>query len=109
MQKINFFENIVYDDEAAVVTDLLETDVAKEIRIVMQKHQTMCDRESDFPVFLEVLHGALHVSIDDNETSLIEGDLIVIEPGVIHHLEATEDSILRVTLIYVKDVLQSSQ
>ncbi len=99
MRRANIFENIRYDDESVVIEDLFETPQCKELRVIMQANQSMHDHQSDHPVVIEVVRGVLHVEIENESFEMVLGDLIEINAGVLHHLTAQEDTLLRVSLL----------
>lgn len=98
MQQAHLLESVEYNDENIVITELLETPFSKEIRIVMQSHQVMRDHESVFPIALEVVEGAVNLSVEGEIILMQKGELAALENGVKHHLEALDESIVRLTI-----------
>ena len=99
MQQANMLEAITFDDETVVVSELFETPFSKEIRIAMQGHQVMRDHLSTYPITLSVLRGMVRLSMEEDEAVLLkEGELVALDGGVKHHLEALQESVLHLSL-----------
>lgn len=98
MKLTNMLESICYSDENVVIDELLETPCSKEVRIIMQKNQVMRDHASDYPITLSVLEGVVKLTLEEYGHMVRRGDLIVLEAETMHHLEAVEDSVLRLTI-----------
>jgi quercetin dioxygenase-like cupin family protein len=99
MKHVNLYEAVTFDEENVVIDTLLETPFVREIRIAMYAHQVMRDHESEHPVMIEVCDGAVTLSLESQEVILPKGEVIAIAGGVKHHIEAIQDSILRLTII----------
>ena len=65
----------------------------------MYAHQVMRDHESEHPVVIEVCEGAVTLLSESEELILPKGEVVAIKGGVKHHIEAIQDSILRLTII----------
>ena len=87
-----------YNDENVVITDLFETSYVKEISIALQVNQVMKEHESEFPLILHVIKGSVTVIMNEKSSDLISGDLILVTAGLRHHIEANENTLLRVSL-----------
>ncbi len=94
----NMLDGIDFDDEDIAITELMRTAYSKEIRIAMQRHQMMRDHESSHPVAFAVLEGSVRVQFEAGESLLQKGDVLSLEREVVHHLEALEDTVLRLTI-----------
>ena len=98
MNKVNILNTYSYNDEHAVVTDILETSFVKEISIALQINQVMKDHESEFPLILHVVKGNITIIMNEESTNLICGDLICITADLRHHIEANDNTLLRISL-----------
>lgn len=101
MQQINMLVTVSYSDENVLIDELVRTPYVKELRIVMQKHQVMRDHASQYPITLSVLEGAVKLTIETDEHIVKRGGLVVLGADTMHHLEAVENTILRLTIFTV--------
>ncbi len=99
MKYANIHEAVVFDEENVVVEELIETPFCRELRITMYAHQVMRDHESDHPLMIEVCEGAVTLASEAGERVLPRGCIVAVEGGMKHHIEALQDSILRLTLL----------
>ncbi|XPV67795.1 MAG: cupin [Halarcobacter sp.] len=98
MKKVNIYENLVYSEEKVQITPMLESDFAKEIRIVFKKEQIMKDHKTNYPITVEIVDGKIDFGLGNNTYNLIKGDIVSLEASILHNLKAIEDSIVRLTL-----------
>ena len=98
MQQTNIHEALQYDEENIVMDELLTTPFTREIRIAMYAHQVMRDHESDYPVGIEVCEGAVVLTTEAGDTVLPRGEIVIVERGLTHHIEALQESLLRLTI-----------
>jgi len=98
MKKINIYENLVYSEEKVQVTPLLDTSSSKEIRIVFKEGQIMVDHKTGFPITVEIFEGEIDFAVEGEVVSLKKGDIVFLEPNIMHNLKAMADSIVRLTL-----------
>jgi quercetin dioxygenase-like cupin family protein len=98
MDVINILNDVKYDDEDIVITDLFDTEYSKEISIALQKHQFMKEYESEYALVLHVIYGSVKLITAHETIVLIQGDLIPILAQTKHTLEALDNSLLRVSL-----------
>lgn len=98
MLVVNLLDDISFDDEEIAIVEIAATPFSKEIRIAMQRHQVMRDHESSHPVTFAVLEGSVRVQFETKESVMQKGDVLFLEHEVIHHLEALEDTVLRLTI-----------
>jgi len=98
MQKFNIYDFLEYGEEKVKVTPMLETEFSKEIRIVFKKDQIMKDHKTAFPITVEIFEGEIDFGIGEKIYNLKKGDIVSLEPNVMHNLKANEDSIVRLTL-----------
>ncbi len=94
----NLLDDISFDDEEIAIAEIVASPFSKEIRIAMQRHQVMRDHESSHPVTFAVLEGSVRVQLETEESVMQKGDILFLERDVVHHLEALEDTILRLTI-----------
>ena len=98
MYQVNMLEAISYSDENVLIDELMVTPCSKEVRIVMQKNQVMRDHASDYPIMLNLLEGVVKLTIEEEEYIIKRGELVLLEAETKHHLDALDNSVLRLTL-----------
>lgn len=98
MYQVNMLEVIRFDDEEVLITEVMVTPFSKEYLITMQRHQVMIDHESSDPVTFHIMEGLLRVKIEEDERILRTADILALEGDVVHHLEALDESLLRLTI-----------
>lgn len=98
MKHANILEALRFDEESIVIDLIYETAFCREIRIAMYAHQVMRDHESEHPVAIEVCGGSIVLSTEAKEKVLPKGEIVGLDGGVKHHIEALEESILRLTV-----------
>lgn len=94
----NIHEALRFDEENIVMDELFENAFAREIRIAMYAHQVMRDHESEHPLCIEVCEGAVSLATEQEELILPKGEVIGLDAGVTHHIEALQESVLRLTV-----------
>ncbi|WP_299439159.1 cupin [uncultured Aquimarina sp.] len=98
MQLTSFLKNITYGDKKPVITKLIENEATKEIRIVFRKGQEMKKHKTKFPITVAVFEGEISFGVYDMVHILKRGDVISLEPNIVHNLIASENSIIRLSL-----------
>lgn len=98
MQHANIHEAVAFEEENIVMEVLYENAFSREIRIAMYAHQVMRDHESEYPVAIEVCEGAVTLTTETEELILPKGEIIGLEAGLKHHIEALQESLLRLTI-----------
>ncbi|WP_275314876.1 AraC family ligand binding domain-containing protein [Tenacibaculum bernardetii] len=98
MKIASFLEEVNFNENKPAVSLLLDTDFSKEIRIVFKKGQIMKDHQAPFAIIVQVLKGCIDFGLEGEIKQLNTGDLISLEPKIIHNLTAVEESVVRLTL-----------
>lgn len=98
MKLASFTQDVMYHDERPTVQVMLNTDAGKEIRIAFRKSQVMKEHQTPFPIVVQVFEGAIDFGIRGEIQQLKKGDMIALEGGVPHDLNAQEDSLVRLSL-----------
>ncbi len=98
MKIASFLEEVNFNENKPAVSLLLDTDFSKEIRIVFKKRQIMKDHQAPFAIIVQVLKGCIDFGLKGEVKQLNTGDLISLEPKIIHNLTAIEESVVRLTL-----------
>ena len=98
MQTIRFFENVSYDENKVVVDVLVDDAISKEIRLAFAKGVAMKAHKTAYPIHVMVLEGEIIFSTDKSSAVLTQGDMVTLEGGIMHALEATKQSIIRLSL-----------
>lgn len=98
MNIASFFQDLTFSDKAVVIKALIDSDFGKEIRIAFKKNQVMKEHKTKFPITVMALKGSVAFSIGDNTATLNAGDVIAVEGGVMHELQALEESVVRLSL-----------
>lgn len=100
MKTASLVNEIKYHATKPVIQVLLNSDSGKEIRIAFKKGQVMERHQTPFPIVVEIFEGAINFGVREEEKMLLKrGDLISLEGGIPHDLKATEDSIVRLSLV----------
>lgn len=98
MQHCSFLADITYSDTQPVITPILVNDFTKEIRIVFREGQSMKSHKTAFPITVMIVSGKIDFGVGEERLALGAGDVIALEPNIMHDLVALEDSIVRLGL-----------
>ena len=98
MAVARFLENVTYKDEGVAVTVLSDDVLTKEIRIAFKKGQVMEAHQAPYAISVMTIVGSIKFGVHGKMETLNAGDVINLEASVVHSLEATEDSVVRLTL-----------
>lgn len=98
MQKYNLYDHITYDKDEPILHIILETDIFKEIRIVMHKGHELNQQITRFPILVELVEGQIEFYTSGKKHTLIKGDLISLKSRIPHDIVAVEKSIIRLTM-----------
>ena len=98
MKTASLVNNLEYKENKPAISILLETEHSKEIRIAMRSGQIMKEHKTPFPIVVEVFEGKIDFGVQGKILQLNKGDLIALDGGIPHDLEAKEDSTVRLTL-----------
>ena len=98
MKTASLRKELNYNEDKVAINVMMETETAKEIRILFRKGQTMKEHKAGFPITVEIHQGTIEFGVNGEKMTLERGDLISLEANVPHDLLAHEDSIVRLTL-----------
>lgn len=94
----SFTSDIAFGDTQPVITPLITNDYTKEIRIVFREGQSMKAHKTSFPITVMIVSGEIDFGVEGQRMIFGAGDVIAVEPNVVHDLHALEDSIVRLSL-----------
>lgn len=98
MTYASFNADIVFGDTQPVITPLITNDYTKEIRIAFREGQSMKAHKTSFPITVMIVSGEIDFGVGDERIIFGAGDVIALEPNIVHDLNALEDSIVRLSL-----------
>ena len=98
MKTASLRKDLQYNEDKVAINVMMETDTAKEIRILFKKGQAMKEHKAGFPITVEIHQGTIAFGVNNEKMILQAGDLISLDANVPHDLHAEEDSIVRLTL-----------
>ncbi|MEC5165683.1 quercetin dioxygenase-like cupin family protein [Flavobacterium sp. PL11] len=98
MKTASLRKELQYNEDKVSITVMMETETAKEIRILFRKGQTMKEHKAGYPITVEIHQGSITFGAAGEKMTLETGDLIALDANVPHDLLAEEDSIVRLTL-----------
>ena len=97
MQKLSFLENTRFADKPQI--DLMfDNEQGKEIRICMQKGNRMEEHTAPGAIVIMVLDGSVNIGSKEGNVTLGAGEAVYFAAYAPHSLEATEDSVIRLSL-----------
>ncbi len=94
----SFLENVEFHNEKPQVTPIISNDFSKEIRITLKKGVVMKEHKSKFPIAIHILKGQIKLGLPEQSINMNAGDIIGLEPNVVHELLAIDDTIVRLSL-----------
>ena len=98
MSVMNFLNNVTYKDGGVAVTVLGDDELSKEIRIAFKNGQVMDAHQAPYAISVMTVQGSIQFGVNGTMETLSAGDVINLGASVVHSLEATEDSVVRLTL-----------
>lgn len=104
MKTASILKDIVFKEKGPAISVLFETDFTKEIRIAMKAGQEMKEHKTPFPIVVHLVEGRIDFSVSGEVLNLAKGDLVALDGGVPHSLDALEESIVRLTLTKADEV-----
>lgn len=98
MKSNNLYHDLNYNDEKVAISVLFESNLTKEIRILFKKGQLMKKHQTPYPITVEIVEGEIDFGVNEKLVHLKKGDIVALDGGVPHDLNAQANSILRLTL-----------
>ena len=69
------------------------------VRLSFRAGQTMEDHQARFPILVQGQTGAVTFGTADRTVTLVPGTAVHVDTGVVHRLEAVEDSVLTLLVL----------
>ncbi|MDR0229370.1 MAG: AraC family ligand binding domain-containing protein [Flavobacteriaceae bacterium] len=104
MEVTNILHNIEYGKEKPAIKVLVNNPSTKEIRIIFRRGQEMKQHQTNYPIVVEIVRGAIDFGTDTTRHQLGQGSLLTLSPNIPHDLIAIDDSIIRLTLHKSDDI-----
>lgn len=96
----DIYANQEYGTSRPVLKLLFNTGVSKELRITMRKGQQLPQHTTTSPIIIQVVEGSLDFGYSQQRLILKKGTLITLEANQPHDLQALEDCIVRLSILY---------
>lgn len=105
MKKASILNDIAYQDgHKPYTTVLFVSEFSREIRMVFKKGQFMKEHRTPFPIVIEIIEGSIDFGIHGGTEKLAKGDIITLGGGIPHDLQATSESIVRLTISLMRTI-----
>src|SRR5690606_27853609 len=98
MKVASLINDLQYHESRPTIQVLMETETGKEIRIAFKRGQIMKEHKTPFPIVVEIFDGAIDFGVNGVVHNLKKGDLVALEGGIPHDLNALETSTVRLSL-----------
>lgn len=80
---------------------LIKTDTLRVVLVTMLSGGKMHEHAAPGPITVQVLQGAITVTVDGQAQDLAEGQLISLAPGVEHAVDGVEDGAFLLTIAHL--------
>lgn len=97
MQRVSFLSDLHFDSKPQIKV-MMELPSSKEIRICMQKGNTMKEHTAPGGITIMVIKGYVLITSEGKEITLNDGDMVYFGAKVPHSLDAREESVVRLIL-----------
>lgn len=98
MKTASLTNDKIYKEDKPSLQLLMETEVSKEIRILMRKGQVMKKHKAPRPIVVELFEGKIEFGVNDTILHLKKGDLLSLDSNVPHDLVCKADAIIRLSI-----------
>jgi len=99
----SFNEDVNFNSDKPQLKVIIDSKHSKEVRIVMSKGSELKEHQTPFQILVHVLVGNIDFTHGGVTQSLEEGRIISLEPDIPHSLIANDNSIIRLSLIKIKE------
>jgi len=94
----SFQADLTFDEIRIKTKVIIETSFSKEIRILMATGQSIKEHQTPFPILIHLIDGQIELGIKGKTQILNAGNIVGLEGGIPHNLNALEDSVIRLTI-----------
>ena len=93
-----FADSSVKDDSGRKTKMLVKHDEFRIALVAMRSGSQWSDHKTPARISVQVLRGQIRFTTPDNAFELAAGDLLTLDPGVVHSVKAAADSAFLLTL-----------
>jgi len=98
MTKINYTKDTHFDDENVIIENLFDCSSFSEVKISIQKNQSMSDHEIETCMSIYVVYGKVVIASNEAKIVLCKNEMVALDANESHNIEAIEDSVLRLNI-----------
>lgn len=98
MFHVNLNSQAEFHDKHYVVRKLHESNEHKHVLFCFRPGQVLKEHKTSSHVTICVISGKIRFTLEDKTSELSQSDMVIIEPELIHALEALDESVVLVTL-----------
>lgn len=99
MNKLNLKSLAEYQDNAIVSKKIIDLDTGKVTFFAFDKDQQLSKHSAPFDAFVQILEGTGKITIDEIDSTLIEGEAIIMPANIPHSVYAVTQFKMLLTMI----------